>query len=386
MRQWKDNRYSEYREEDRVSDKVSVIIPVYNSEEYMDKCIISVLNQTYNNIEVILVNDGSTDNSLSKCKEWERKDGRIVILDKVNEGPGFARNAGVSIATGKYISFVDSDDWIEEDYIEMMYKELINNNGDMSVCDIYYYDMLSMKETVSAIRFNKKVDSFVNNRSVINKVRTFAWGKLFVSDLFGEDTLFSGDMFEDVAFSAWMAYKSNAIVHVDKPLYHYVRNRNNSSIQNIDAVMDLPKCFKELYNKFEDCGQKAMLEVKKIIVGQLRFAFRKWWSDETGVKNRLLEIQNSAAECFPELKDLSDRTVYGSNDDIKRAINCAFPLEKQICDSYDKADYVICSETQMQFNKYSNVHGKIIILPDYLYTKETELDLWEAAEYIMENI
>ena len=116
---------------DSVSDTVSVIIPVYNSQEYIDRCVSSVLKQTYNNIEVILVNDGSTDGSLGKCESWKKKDSRVIILDKENEGIGFTRNAGVRIAGGKYITFIDSDDWVEEGYVEKLLFALQQYNGDM---------------------------------------------------------------------------------------------------------------------------------------------------------------------------------------------------------------------------------------------------------------
>ena len=376
---------------DSVSDTVSVIIPVYNSQEYIDRCVSSVLKQTYNNIEVILVNDGSTDGSLGKCESWKKKDRRVRILDKENEGLGFTRNAGVRIAGGKYITFIDSDDWVEEEYVEKLLFTLQQYNGDMSVCDIYYYDAVTSDKSISKIRFNKKADSFMQNRSVINKVRTFAWGKLFKKELFGEDTLFPRHMYEDMAFSARMAYKSGLIVHVDEPLYYYVRNRNNSITQNINSLRDLPKSFKLLYGIFDGCGEEAMLEVKKLVAGQLRFAYRKCtgsdlYVSDPGVSGILAAIRDCAGELFPELGNIPDKAVYGSNDAIKTAINLVFPLQRQICDDYRKADYVIIYESESGQIKNCDIKGKLITLQDNLYNNMDRFDVWEAAEYIMENL
>ena len=108
--------------------KVSIIIPVYNVEKYLDKCLKSVLNQTYKNIEIIVINDGSTDNSLKICKKY--KDKRIVLIDKENGGVSSARNKGLELASGKYITFVDSDDWLELDAIENMVSFIEKENVD----------------------------------------------------------------------------------------------------------------------------------------------------------------------------------------------------------------------------------------------------------------
>lgn len=96
-----------------MSDLVSIIVPVYNAEKYLNKCLDSIVNQTYSNLEIILINDGSTDNSLSICNDYTNKDGRIIVIDKHNTGAADSRNEGLKKATGKYIMFVDSDDFID---------------------------------------------------------------------------------------------------------------------------------------------------------------------------------------------------------------------------------------------------------------------------------
>ena len=108
-------------------DKISIIVPVYNNYNFLDKCLDSIINQTYKNIEIILINDGSTDNSLKKLKKYAKVDSRIILINKKNEGVSKARNDGIKISTGKYITFVDSDDYLECDAIEKIYIALIKN-------------------------------------------------------------------------------------------------------------------------------------------------------------------------------------------------------------------------------------------------------------------
>ena len=120
--------------------EVSVIIPVYNVENYVKKCIDSVINQTYTNIEIILVDDGSTDSCGSICKEYSLRDNRILVIHKKNGGLSEARNVGLSYAKGNYILFVDGDDYIEKNMIEKLYNTILSNDSDMALCNFFYVD------------------------------------------------------------------------------------------------------------------------------------------------------------------------------------------------------------------------------------------------------
>ena len=118
------------------SSKISVIIPVYNVEEYLDKCVTSVLNQTYKNLEIILVDDGSPDNCPKMCDEWAKKDKRIKVVHKKNGGLSDARNSGIEVCTGEYIGFVDSDDYIDKQMYKELLKRIESTNSDMVMCGI----------------------------------------------------------------------------------------------------------------------------------------------------------------------------------------------------------------------------------------------------------
>ena len=115
-------------------EKISVIVPIYNVEKYLEKCLDSIINQTYKNLEIILVNDGSTDSCRDIMEKYAKLDKRIIIVDKTNGGLSDARNAGTKIATGKLISYIDSDDYIEKDMIEYLYKGIKEYNSDISIC------------------------------------------------------------------------------------------------------------------------------------------------------------------------------------------------------------------------------------------------------------
>ena len=113
--------------------KVSVIIPVYNVEKYLEECIQSVLKQTYKNLEIILVDDGSPDNCPKMCDEWAKKDSRIKVIHKQNGGASSSRNTGLDVMTGDFMCFIDSDDFIAKNYIEVLYNNLIETNSDVSM-------------------------------------------------------------------------------------------------------------------------------------------------------------------------------------------------------------------------------------------------------------
>ena len=125
-------------------DKISVIVSVYNVEKYVKKCLDSILNQTYENIEIIIVNDGATDNSENICKEFVENENRAKLYTKENGGLSSARNHGMRFVTGKYVLFIDSDDYIAEGMVEELYKNIKGEDADVSICGVYDRDRKSV--------------------------------------------------------------------------------------------------------------------------------------------------------------------------------------------------------------------------------------------------
>ncbi|MBO4601339.1 MAG: glycosyltransferase family 2 protein [Bacilli bacterium] len=246
----------------KVSNKplISVVVPIYNVEEYLDKCVQSIVNQTYKNLEIILVDDGSPDNCPKMCDEWVLKDKRIRVIHKHNGGLSDARNAGIDIAKGEYISFVDSDDYLELSYIDFLYDNLVTYNADISMGKQY-------------VRYPKKTfntgtgDIYVlNSHDCFDKLLysedfdVSAWAKLYKTILFNGIRYPKGRLYEDSATTYKLIDKSNIIVLNSKPIYNYIiRNNSISNCIFSEKKMDLITSTNEMCNyiteKYPDLKQ-----------------------------------------------------------------------------------------------------------------------------------
>ena len=173
-------------------DLITIVIPIYKVENYLDKCVKSVINQTYKNLEIILVDDGSPDNCPKKCDEYEKKDTRIKVIHKENGGLSDARNAGIDIAKGKYITFIDSDDYVSEDYVEYMYNLLKQNNTKMSTCET---------QVVNIEKETEMETQFVENIEILTK-RDLFYKILFAqkSDVSAYSKLYETELFKDIRY------------------------------------------------------------------------------------------------------------------------------------------------------------------------------------------
>lgn len=208
--------------------KISIIVPVYNVENYLRKCINSILNQTIKDIEIILVNDGSKDKSGDICEEYKKKDDRVVVIHKENGGLSSARNAGLKIATGELINFIDSDDWIEPDYLEILYDGIIKCNADISVMHltkVTQYEkiefMTKRKEEWVKLTPHKAMESFFAD----NFIGYSACNKLYRSNLFEGITYPEGMIMEDKATTYKLIHKTNLLaVNLSEKYHYYLRN------------------------------------------------------------------------------------------------------------------------------------------------------------------
>ena len=219
-----------------MTKKITVIVPVYNVENYLNKCLDSIIKQTYKNLEIIVVNDGSTDNSGTICQEYAQKDDRIVYIEKENGGLSDARNAGLDRMTGSYVTFVDSDDWVELDYIEVLYNKLIEYQADIAVGNYY-----SFNESEGMFYFHILGDSYYekvyDNVSIFEnlydsqEMKSFAlisaWGKLYKAGLFEQLRFDIGKLGEDGYLNQKIYLLAEKIVYIHKGIYSY-RIRNNS--------------------------------------------------------------------------------------------------------------------------------------------------------------
>lgn len=208
---------------------ISIIVPIYNVEDYLGKCIESIVCQTYKNIEIILVNDGSTDACGQICDKWEKLDNRIKVIHKENGGLSDARNAGLKNVNGEYIGFVDSDDWIEKDMYEIMLAELVDNKADVAVCAYreFYDDVQNISQNKGGNSFIFGADQFLEQ--IIRGSTYSVWKYLYKRNIIEKMTFKKGVYYEDVLFTTEVMTKINRIVYIEKALYNY-RKRIDSIV------------------------------------------------------------------------------------------------------------------------------------------------------------
>ncbi|MEG1410486.1 MAG: glycosyltransferase family 2 protein [Romboutsia sp.] len=215
-------------------NKVSVIIPIYNAGKKLGKCLNSIIRQTYTNIEIIIVNDGSTDQSLNICKKFKNKDSRIKIINKKNEGSIKARSTGIKNASGDFIMFVDADDWVDKKIVECLYNELIKNNCDIVVANMYSVlgDRALIKKKNNSDYF--KMDKLFEGDQVKSElVRAYLYGHPFPASLFcklyKKNILINGGKYldrihflgDDLFYNIEVFLNSNKVKVINKPLYYY---------------------------------------------------------------------------------------------------------------------------------------------------------------------
>lgn len=218
--------------------KISLILPVFNAEESLTKCLDSVINQTLTDIEIICVDDCSTDNSLEILENYAKKDSRIIVLNQeTNQGQGAARNRGLQIASGEYVGFVDSDDWVENDYFEKLYNTAIKYNADIATANMLKHKKYYKKYNVLHKKYLLKSDIQEKIKLYSDKKQFFFYvmNKIYKTSLIKNNCInfAQGQIFEDVQFSIQAIYYANLIVSVPNTTYHYVEH-HNSTVKYID--------------------------------------------------------------------------------------------------------------------------------------------------------
>lgn len=252
-----------------MNELVSIIVPVYNVEKYICECLNSIIEQTHKIIEIILVDDGSTDNSGKICDEYAKKDSRIRVIHKENGGQGSARNTGLKMAVGKYVLFIDSDDWVEENYVELLLRYKTKDNITCCGYKAVYDEKVEM-HALNKISEDKVLD-FIDkmlsfelenaNGRHINPIGNYMWNKMWNRSSF-EFIEFENCKFEDINIFLKLAFQYKSIIILPNTLYNY-RQRSDSTVYSIknkscrdliDALLnqeeDLKK-YDKLYKKIK---------------------------------------------------------------------------------------------------------------------------------------
>lgn len=298
-------------------NKVSVIIPVFNTSNFLNKCLQSVLKQTYTNLEIICVNDGSTDDSQQKCEHYANQDKRIVVVNKENGGLSSARNAGLKIATGKFIIFIDSDDFVEPNMIEKLVDIQLKTNCDICICSFL---METEKGAIYAETPTLENKTYCNAEAMqlLNQPRqdrfVVSWNKLYKKELFNEIEFPVGKIHEDQWIAHKLFYASKIISTCSDKLYHYIIHDNSimqssnpiKHFDDIDALFDRIKFYqsKSLHSLIEG----TILTMCSVF----SFYREKIWAYENF---KLNELKNIFKQCKTYVKQL--KTLSANEEKIK---------------------------------------------------------------------
>ena len=236
------------------NNKITVIVPVYNTEEYIERCIRSIMEQTYKNLEIIIVNDGSTDNSMDICKNLQVEDNRNIIINQENKGVAGARNTGIENSTGEFIGFVDSDDYLEKNMYEKLMGYIEEYNADLSSARAFMIDRNGILEDT---HYNNYVDSFVDEKSILKAyvdgfLTIAVWDKLFKREVIDNIRFDSTVFCEDAKFVLDVCDNANKVVCTSERLYNHLR-RTGNSITNTS--------FNEFYMTLYDYASKKRNEI-----------------------------------------------------------------------------------------------------------------------------
>ena len=261
-----------------MNNLLSIVVPVYNVSKYLKECLDSISKQTFNDFEVILVNDGSTDNSLDILNEYSKIDNRFKVYTKSNGGLSSARNYGMQYVTGDYLTFLDSDDYLELNTYQEMMNNLIDNNNDLVVANIKYF-FEDNREGYVLKGLNEDINEITSKKALLSPM--FAWNKVYKTSYFKQinKTYPEGLWYEDIPVTTLLFTNTEKIGYVDKDLYHYrqrstsimgTKSSRNGEIFKILEIVINNFQERNIYDKYKDELEYLFLEHTKVY-GQYRF-------------------------------------------------------------------------------------------------------------------
>lgn len=277
-----------------MSDTISVIVPVYKVEQYLDDCIQSLINQTYQYLEIILVDDGSPDNCGKICDHYAEVDNRVRVIHKENGGVSDARNVGIREASGKYIGFVDSDDYVDKYFYEYLMKLAKKYDADIvECCSISFVDEI-LPHAIEDERIkvlNPK--QWLTETNLEDFFASVFWNKIYKKDIFQDITCPVGRHYEDEAVIYQLVYRANKIVRGKSALYFY-RQRKNSITDNEKNIEETVQRFTALYEKCLFFKEHEEPELEEFSYSKLMIflisAFTIWNNDDFEKKNSWISI------------------------------------------------------------------------------------------------
>lgn len=247
---------------------ISIVVPVYKVEPYICQCIDSILNQTYQNLDVILIDDGSPDNCGRICDEYALKDSRVRVFHGENKGLSAARNLGLRVAVGEYIGFVDSDDWIESDMFESLITLMNRYKADISICGV----RIEKGELVQQSKNEESIEKVMTRDEAIfehisESIDQYVWNKLYRASLWKDIVFPEGRNFEDVCTFYRILLASKKVVYKSDRMYHY-RQRGNSIVYT-QSMQNLKDYWNAYYNRFVCLSKMSQVKASDFLIDNL---------------------------------------------------------------------------------------------------------------------
>lgn len=312
-----------------MNDLISIVVPIYHVEKYLNRCVESILKQTYSNLEIILVDDGSDDMCPKMCDEFAKIDSRIQVIHQENGGLSAARNAGIDVAKGKCIAFVDSDDCISEHYIEFLYRALEETKADIAQCVFAEFD----EDSAPTFARNYTIPKIWNKMKALrsqmvsgtNIISTVAWNKLYRSSLFIDIRYAPGKLHEDEFTTYRIFDKAASVAYIDIPLYGYFQNQTgithslpkSAHIDGIEAKLE-----RYMYYKGKEYYDLLLLAATDFFDALLAMARRMDQAVDQERYGERLQIYLTMAKAVLSLSDLNrlDRSILGKANTPKQMI------------------------------------------------------------------
>ncbi len=299
--------------------KISVIVPVYNVENYLEKCLNSLVNQTLQEIEILVINDGSTDNSQKIIDEFQEKfPQKIKTFSKENGGLSDARNFGIDRATGDFLAFVDSDDYVSEKMLEEMYDLAIKNEAELVICNLQKVDEHgNVKQKLTQIpNFSEKID-LEKNFSVFSDISYFACNKIFKRELFEGKRFQKGMHFEDIELIPQLLLQCKTLAKTDAFHYQYLERSNSISKSHTERGLDILKAVENVEKSFESSiysSRRKELKGFQILEGVYTFlAYLAFVKDDEIFDKMNLQLKKFIKERGISLKEIFIYKRFGKN-------------------------------------------------------------------------
>ena len=306
--------------------RLSIIVPVFNTEKYLRQCIESILEQKFQDFELILINDGSTDSSGTICDEYSKKNKRIIVRHKENQGQSSARNLGLDLASGDYIGFVDSDDYIHEGMYELLVEHAESHHSDIAACNFWIMDKNGVYSPYKSSALDKEYSRLeAISELYTNKILSFSpCNKIYRRSLFSNLRFIEGKILEDKAISYQLVNQADRVSYLSKSLYYYRYNENSTlrkafSLNRVDEYqiqMDMYDFYRVHYPELSDLVYYGVFDFGNYLYGQILM-----------LKNRSYEEKYKYLIQFDRviLKRLISRPEIPASSKLKLFLGLYFP-------------------------------------------------------------